>query len=273
MQCLYPIWINLKYPRIDTSTGEYISRCQVPCGRCEACLERKRLDWFVRLKIESEHCVCSYFLTLTYSDYYLPVSYDDAGNEILHFDKQQVQLFLKRLRSRLSDIRIRYFLISEYGSNTFRSHYHVHFFLSSYISQEDFHIAVQSSWPFGHVYSEVSVDGNLNYVCGHVQFVNDTPPGYDRPFTLQSRCPGIGSQLLDNYIKISKQSDVCYLYTDSEGKKYNLPRYYRDRIYTRLSKDNRCNYLDSLPKPTINEQNEFARKIRKRKKQRRAKGL
>lgn len=274
MNCLRPIWINLKIPKIDHATGEIIRRIQVPCSRCEACLERRRLDWFVRLKIEHQHSVCSYFVTLTYDEAHLPVTYDDDDREVLHFDKPEIQRFLKRLRGRLSPTKFRYFLISEYGENTYRSHYHIHFFFPELIDQDCFLGILDSCWTQGGVHIEESVDGTMNYVCGHVQFINDVPPGYDRPFSLSSRNPGIGAQLLENYIKISSQSDVSYLYFDEEGRKFNLPRYYRDRIYTLKSKDDRRLYLEKFLQETPKQlQDDFAKKIRKRKKQRLARGL
>lgn len=61
------------------------------------------------------------FLTLTYSDDYLPF----AGQLV----KQDVQLFIKRLRINLEreydGKKVRYYYVGEYGDRTGRPHYHV----------------------------------------------------------------------------------------------------------------------------------------------------
>lgn len=62
----------------------------------------------------------SCFVTLTYSDEHLPV---DGSLE-----PKVVQLWLKRLRARMSPRALRFFLIGEYGDETLRPHYHVALF-------------------------------------------------------------------------------------------------------------------------------------------------
>jgi hypothetical protein len=58
----------------------------------------------------------SCFLTLTYADEFLP----EKGN----LCKKDLQKFLKRLRYHLGK-KFRYFAIGEYGSKTYRPHYHI----------------------------------------------------------------------------------------------------------------------------------------------------
>lgn len=56
------------------------------------------------------------FITLTYSDTFLPL------NNTL--SKRHLQLFFKRLRKSLPKTRIAYFAVGEYGDQTNRPHYH-----------------------------------------------------------------------------------------------------------------------------------------------------
>lgn len=102
----------------------------VPCGQCIGCrLERSR-QWANRCLLELQYHDSAYFLTLTYNDDHVPVSYygqADTGEcqPSLTLRKRDFQLFMKRLRKAFPDDKIRFFACGEYGSQTFRPHYHV----------------------------------------------------------------------------------------------------------------------------------------------------
>ena len=88
----------------------------LPCGQCIGCrLERSR-QWAVRCMHEGSMHEENSFITLTYNPESLP---DDGCVNVCHF-----QDFMKRLRSRLSPKRIRFFHCGEYGDNFSRPHYH-----------------------------------------------------------------------------------------------------------------------------------------------------
>ncbi len=88
----------------------------LPCGQCRGCrLERSR-QWALRCVHEASLFEENCFVTLTYSDKWLP---SDGSLNKKHF-----QDFMKRLRSRFVGRRIRYFHAGEYGSKNRRPHYH-----------------------------------------------------------------------------------------------------------------------------------------------------
>ncbi|AXL15526.1 replication initiator protein [Microviridae sp.] len=88
----------------------------LPCGKCEGCL-KKRVDmWALRCMHEAAQHEENCFITLTYSDEFLP-----KDGSLNHRD---FQLFMKRLRKHFSGRKIRYFMCGEYGSTSFRAHYH-----------------------------------------------------------------------------------------------------------------------------------------------------
>lgn len=90
---------------------------QLPCGQCIGCrLERSR-QWAVRAMHEASLHDDNCFLTLTYSDENLP----DPPS----LDRKHVQLFLKRLRKKVSPRKIRFLYCGEYGEKTRRPHYHL----------------------------------------------------------------------------------------------------------------------------------------------------
>lgn len=129
------------------------NRLSLACGKCAACLIRKRKDMAVRISNEvSCHEDCC-FLTLTYNDESIPVSHPNHDKQILELTRgvstreedglftlvpSDVQKFLKRLRrhleyipSRKKEYRdhvttpIRYFCVGEYGTKSHRPHYHL----------------------------------------------------------------------------------------------------------------------------------------------------
>lgn len=92
----------------------------LPCGKCLGCRLDYAKDWSLRCVMESRLHKQNSFITLTYNEDNLPKE---------GVVKKHVQDFFKRLRSRLvesssSPARISYLACGEYGSRTFRPHYH-----------------------------------------------------------------------------------------------------------------------------------------------------
>lgn len=88
---------------------------KVPCGQCIGCrLERSR-QWAMRCIHEASLHENNSFITLTYSDKFLP---EDRSLNLRHF-----QLFMKRLRKKCGE-GIRFYHCGEYGEKTHRPHYH-----------------------------------------------------------------------------------------------------------------------------------------------------
>lgn len=122
----YPCMSSDLSPFRDRSVSEFI---EVPCGNCTACRLAYSRDWANRCSLELGYHKSAYFVTLTYSPDFVPrVDYIDGSTgellEALTLRKRDFQLFMKRLRKRFSDQHIRYFAAGEYGSKTFRPHYH-----------------------------------------------------------------------------------------------------------------------------------------------------
>lgn len=108
----------------------------VPCGNCELCDKRKVNDYMIRCHFEWLHTVYSlrgsvYFVTLTYADEVLPKVHGEPC-----FDSEHIKKFLKRFRRLLEDNgydnNIKYFIVSEYGGEFGRPHYHGLLFMPSW---------------------------------------------------------------------------------------------------------------------------------------------
>ena len=132
--CTKPVtFLNPKYrtlsfqPQLDK---QYLS---VPCGTCEQCRLTKQNEYFVRAYYEYQSTIkdggFSFFETLTYDPAHVPVHMG-----LKCFCKSDFQNFMKRLRFNLSSAgvdvtngKLRYLVVSEYGENKGQPHYHVIF--------------------------------------------------------------------------------------------------------------------------------------------------
>ena len=87
----------------------------VPCGHCMPCRITENAFWAAR-NVQENYChENGIFLTLTYSDEWLP------HGETLIAD--ELSKFMRRLRKKIS-VKIRYYGCGEYGDTTLRPHYH-----------------------------------------------------------------------------------------------------------------------------------------------------
>ena len=125
-----------------------------PCGQCANCLAKRTNKWVARLMHQAtiSKFVLSFCLTYTdamFLDYkridaspFCEFSDGSFGNkryEMSHtsyisaitLSRRDVQLFIKRLRSKDSKLKFKYYVKGEYGDTFFRPHYHVLLFVDS----------------------------------------------------------------------------------------------------------------------------------------------
>lgn len=122
---------------------------KVPCGKCEDCKRTLKNEWFVRCYYEWVNNIGStYFYTLTYNNEHLPHC---CG--VPCFEKRDIQLFIKRLRSVLSPLGfgLKYLITSEYGEKFQRPHYHALFFVDKHNNPYQFYKLVEETWKHGFV--------------------------------------------------------------------------------------------------------------------------
>ena len=103
---------------------------QIPCGQCIGCRLARSADAMVRCIHESKMWPVNTFVTLTYSEEFLP---EDNG---LCF--RDLQLFWKRLRRYYDGRKIRYFACGEYGTLGHRPHYHAIIFNCDFADKNHF---------------------------------------------------------------------------------------------------------------------------------------
>lgn len=166
--CYFPY--KIVNPSLKAYTdGHHQMLVNVGCGVCEECQSLRKSEYYFRSYYEWQDVLKSggyvYMDVLTYSDRYVPHVSDVVPElkgslvDCHRFDRKSVQLFMKRLRSRLEfmglDVKskLRYFMSSEYGEDenrTHRPHYHFIFYVrSSEIHPYVLSKAVSDSWSFG----------------------------------------------------------------------------------------------------------------------------
>lgn len=182
-----------------------------PCGRCPVCLYSRRQVWAHRLQLEAMCHEKSAFVTLTYTDESLP----SCISGLPSLDPLHPQGWLKRLRSRVSPTRFRFYLVGEYGDNTHRPHYHCMLFglpgcardrtYRTGLSLEpiwvdccDFCRLVGNTWSFGNVDVGQVTRDSCGYIAGYVmkkltRFDDPRLNGRHPEFSRMSNRPGIGA--------------------------------------------------------------------------------
>lgn len=190
----------------------------------------------------------SSFVTLTYDQDHLPW----PGT----LKPPHMRDFLKRLRKRLEPSKIRFFGVGEYGSNTWRPHYHLAIFGLSPLHVDQ----VEAAWsdgagPIGHVHvGEVTAE-SCQYLCGYTvkkmtskndarirQWRQDGVDLYPE-FSRQSNRPGVGA-LAMSVLADTVETDFGldeYLETGDVprelrhgGKRWPLGRYLREKLRKEL---------------------------------------
>ena len=219
----------------------------IPCGQCVGCrLERSR-QWAVRCVHEASLHEDNCFITLTYNNESLP---EDGSLNKKHF-----QDFMKRLRKKYKNKKIRYYHCGEYGDKNFRPHYHAIIFGLQFDDQKLFTVnngeklytseKLEKLWPFGfstigtvtfesaaYVARYVMKKVNGKNAKNHYERVNnDTGEIYNlvSEYNTMSRRPGIAAGWFDKYKDDVYPSDNIHL----REKTFRPPKFY-DKMYEHL---------------------------------------
>ena len=219
----------------------------IPCGQCVGCrLERSR-QWAVRCVHEASLHEDNCFITLTYNNESLP---EDGSLNKKHF-----QDFMKRLRKKYKNKKIRYYHCGEYGDKNFRPHYHAIIFGLEFDDQKLFTVnngeklytseKLEKLWPFGFSTIGTVTFESAAYVARYVmKKVNgkNAKDHYERidpdtgeiynlvpEYNTMSRRPGIASGWFDKYKDDVYPSDNIHL----RDKTFRPPKFY-DKMYEHL---------------------------------------
>ena len=155
MACDTPFYVN--NPRYPIYSND--RQVPVPCGKCPACLSRRTSVWTFRLKTQAKNAITSHFITLTYDTRYVPIT----KRGFLTLEKRDVQLYFKRLRKLHGPEHtpIKYYLAGEYGSKTFRPHYHIILF------NADIEL-IHKAWDKGEVHIGELTEASAAYTAKYI---------------------------------------------------------------------------------------------------------
>lgn len=245
---------------VFSERGKIRRELTLACGQCFGCrLERSR-QWAVRCMHEASLHEANSFITLTYSDAFIP---HDSSLDYRHY-----QLFMKRLRRTFKGRRIRFYMCGEYGDRTKRPHYHaclfgIDFADKVYFRKSDSGFPLYRSdvlerlWPHGHCELGAVSFESAAYVAryimkkvngsraeDHYSIVDgDTGEIFQRSpeFTKMSLKPGIGYEWIRKYWREVFPRDKVVV----RGKEAIPPRYYKK-------------FLDDMP-GTMSDAVEFQR--------------
>lgn len=248
MLCPYPITFK---KTLKNGSQKMLS---VPCQKCAACKEAKRTDWAIRLREESDG-IPSLFITFTYSDQNLPLNGENNGCVL----KRDVQLYMKRLRKALAPRKIKYFFVGEYGTQTYRPHYHAMMFN---VNWDDIY-EIEKAWtnkngePYGNVVFRDFHMARAMYVAKYHIIKTHYPVGCTRPFMICSK--NLGKSYIEKLGKWHRKNiDRCYYTLD--GSQLRLPRYYKERIYNKNQReriaDKIKNSIDTIPEAELQKHKE-----------------
>lgn len=214
---------------------------QVPCGRCVECMKLRINSWYVRIEEELKISKTAHFLTLTYENDKIPVT---PFGEIT-LDYRDIQLFIKKLRKRQPETKIRYFCAGEYGEKTERPHYHIIIF--NVLDVNNF----AACWTNGFVHvgtvQSESIFYTLKYSLKRAtkwkkRQEDDRLP--EKAICSQKLGISFLTEKMVKYFKDDPSRNVTML----GNIKLPLPRYYRDKIFTNSEKLQRSKKLLSNEK-------------------------
>jgi len=245
--CLYPRLIrNPKYKANKKNGGilppfkDYrVLSIPIGCGNCMECMKKKADEWHVRLREDVRVNRNGKFVTLTFSnDSYreLAKEFELSGYELDNaIATLAVRRFTERWRKKYKRT-IRHWLITELGSGE-TEHLHIHGIVWTNESMEE----IEENWKYGYVWKGREKNGErVNYVneitANYItKYVTKTDPKHKeyKPVILASH--GIGKAYTESTRAQNnkyKEKETIDSYISDNGRKMNMPIYYRNKLYT-----------------------------------------
>lgn len=227
---------------------------EIPCGQCIGCRLQRSREWANRMLMERETTegACS-FVTLTYDDEHLPMSegVEPITGEVKEFGNlvlEDLQKFMKRLRRKYPETKIRYYAAGEYGEKTQRPHFHIilfgwfpedaKFVRKGRKGEYNYYQSdiLTELWPYGlHIVTDVTWE-SCAYTARYVVKKFTGPESYQYeeknikpPFVTMSTKPGIGYDYYMQHRELFENEEIkrFYISTDKGSISFSKPRYFK----------------------------------------------
>lgn len=263
--CLYPkLILNRKYipnkkngGAVPQMTDPRTKWVPVGCGKCMECKKQKSRAWSIRLQEEIRTDKTGKFVTMTFSDEWLvkieeevKKDYQIEGYELENqIAVYAVRHFLERWRKKYGT-SVKHWLVTELGQKeTERIHVHGIIWATAKDVTDGKIKTVRKKvleelWKYGNVNKQEKDweknyvnEATVNYIVKYISKADIKHKEYDAR-VLTSK--GIGSKYIDrpdarrNKYNGGKTIET---YTTRQGIKLNLPKYYRNKIYTEEEKE------------------------------------
>jgi len=216
----------------------------VSCCGCIGCRKRHTSEWAMRIMHEASQSEFNEFVTFTYRNEDLP-----RGGTLV---KAHFTLFMKRLRDRFPEQKIRYIQCGEYGEKTDRPHHHAIIF-NLQLPDKKLYSEGQNPlytskildelWSHGECKTGTVTTASAQYVASYVfKKINGklAETHYERidpttgeiykiqpPYVTMSNRPGIGSKWYDQWAKTDVHPhDECVI----DGHQTPVPKYYDKKL-------------------------------------------
>lgn len=249
-------------------------RVLLPCRKCVGCRLDKSREWANRIIMEQVYHQDAWFVTLTYSDDYLPKAYPVSPSGVIlsvhsTLVKKAFQDFMKRLRFN-SHQKLRYYAAGEYGTTTFRPHYHALIFglhlddlhpIQKSVLGDQYYTSdlLDKCWPFGyHILGKVTWQ-SAAYVARYTmkKATHGFTPAYfkqaavEPEFQTMSLKPAIGRQYYDDHPELFDYNTFS-VSTPYGGRKMTPPEYFKKLYKSQHPLDYMKRSLDSQKQQEIN---------------------
>lgn len=159
--------------------------------------------WTTRIILEACLKEDNSFVTLTYEDDSCPLTSSGLGTLV----PKDATDWLKRLRKRIEPLKVRYFMVGEYGDETRRPHYHLALFgypscrICTVNNKCEPCAVIHETWGRGFTSNDELTVGSAAYIAGYVVKKmtgkdDERLDGRHPEFARMSRVPGIGRDAL-----------------------------------------------------------------------------
>lgn len=233
MMCKYPIIrkSGVAQKHVVLSEDARLLATPLPCGQCLHCRINRARVWTFRLMLEQQTSIDSAFVTLTYSDEQIP----EGGTLV----KSDLQNFLKRYRKRVEPSKIRYYGVGEYGTNTYRPHYHLAIFANTDLCRP----ALADAWQKGYIMAGDLTRDSARYMSGYIvkgltkqnEALGDRLAEFA---TMSKQKGGIGSGRIEEIARQANESRHNFRQilrrVTSGNQKFPLGRYLTQRLADKM---------------------------------------
>ena len=234
----------------------------VGCGWCEECRKKLANEWRIRLYEEYKHNNNAEFVTLSFSPEgitqlekeihekkYKGIEGNDTDVNLLA--SYAIRMYTERWRKKYKKAQ-RHWFITELGhKNSERIHLHGIIWKTTNTSREEFKKDIAEKWQYGNVYiGDYVNEKTINYITKYITKLDNFHKGYKQKIITSKK---IGQTYINSEEAKRNQyrgAETNTTYKAQNGYTIELPRYYKDKMYTEEQKR-------ELWTKTLNENNVY----------------